>query len=297
MISTESMREGIIISGVSSFYDVYTPEGTVRCKARGSFRKQQVTPVIGDRVLFSEKQYLEEVLPRTTFLSRPPVANADQAVLVMAAHTPEPSFFLMDRFLAQTLQQNMRPVLVYNKWDLVEPEDTIHRVVQIYRDCGFTVLCASAFEKTGLDAVFNELQDHITVFAGPSGAGKSSLLNCLIPGLSQETGELSEKIQRGKNTTRHARLIPLGNGGFAADTPGFTSLDLGHLQYEQLEHYYPEFQNLEDACRFRGCSHVSEPDCAVRQAVRDGVISRLRYRNYVALYQEIRKENEENRYS
>ena len=297
MISTESMREGIIISGVSSFYDVYTPEGTVRCKARGSFRKQQVTPVIGDRVLFSEKQYLEEVLPRNTYLIRPPVANADQAVLVMAVHSPEPSFFLMDRFLAQTLQQKMRPVLVFNKWDLAEPEDTIHKAVQIYRDCGFTVLCASAREKTGLEEVLAELQGHLTVFAGPSGAGKSSLLNCLIPGLSQETGGLSEKIQRGKNTTRHARLIPLENGGFAADTPGFTSLDLGHLQYEELEQYYPEFQRLEDACRFRGCSHVSEPDCAVRQAVRDGVISRLRYRNYVALYQEIRKENEENRYT
>ncbi len=296
MISTESMREGIIISGVSSFYDVHTPEGTVRCKARGSFRKQQITPVIGDRVLFSEKLYLEEILPRTSLLIRPPVANADQAMLVMACHTPEPNLFLMDRFLAQTLHQKMDPILVFNKQDLLDEDDSLKKVLEIYRKAGFHVFETSAKDQSGLEPIRAQLKDHITVFAGPSGVGKSSLLNRLVPGLTQETGDLSEKIQRGRNTTRHARLIPLEEGGFAADTPGFTSLDLGHLDHKELEQYYPEFDEWRTECRFRGCSHVSEPGCAVKEAVKKGAVSRLRYRNYTTLYQEIRKENEENKY-
>ena len=290
------MKEGIIISGVSSFYDVWTNEGTVRCKARGSFRKQGITPVIGDRVLYSDKLYLEEVLPRTSMLVRPPVANADQAILVIAAHTPEPNLPLLDRFLAQTLEQNIHPVLCCNKWDLVQEDDPIRDVLAEYRKAGFTVLTASTLTGEGLDEVRAQLTGRINLFAGPSGVGKSSLMNSLVPGADQKIGTLSEKIQRGKNTTRHARLIPLPDGGFAADTPGFTFLYLGHLKYQELEQYYPEFEGFREECRFRGCSHVTEPDCAVRTAVSAGKISRLRYENYTALYQEIKEDNEEHRY-
>ena len=224
------MKEGIIISGVSSFYDVWTNEGTVRCKARGSFRKQGITPVIGDRVLYSDKLYLEEVLPRTSMLVRPPVANADQAILVIAAHTPEPNLPLLDRFLAQTLEQNIHPVLCCNKWDLVQEDDPIRDVLAEYRKAGFTVLTVSTLTGEGLDEVRAQLTGRINLFAGPSGVGKSSLMNSLVPGADQKIGTLSEKIQRGKNTTRHARLIPLPDGGFAADTPGLTFLYLGHLK-------------------------------------------------------------------
>ncbi len=290
------MKEGIIISGVSSFYDVWTNEGTVRCKARGSFRKQGITPVIGDRVLYSDKLYLEEVLPRTSMLVRPPVANADQAILVIAAHTPEPNLPLLDRFLAQTLEQNIHPVLCCNKWDLVQEDDPIREVLAEYRKAGFTVLTASTLTGEGLYEVRAQLTGRINLFAGPSGVGKSSLMNSLVPGADQKIGTLSEKIQRGKNTTRHARLIPLPDGGFAADTPGFTFLYLGHLKYQKLEQYYPEFEGFREECRFRGCSHVTEPDCAVRAAVSTGKISRLRYENYTALYQEIKEDNEEHRY-
>ena len=290
------MKEGIIISGVSSFYDVWTNEGTVRCKARGSFRKQGITPVIGDRVLYSDKLYMEEVLPRTSMLVRPPVANADQAILVIAAHTPEPNLPLLDRFLAQTLEQNIHPVLCCNKWDLVQEDDPIRDVLAEYRKAGFTVLTASTLTGEGLDEVRAQLTGRINLFAGPSGVGKSSLMNSLVPGADQKIGTLSEKIQRGKNTTRHARLIPLADGGFAADTPGFTFLYLGHLKYQELEQYYPEFEGFREECRFRGCSHVTEPDCAVRAAVSAGKISRLRYENYTALYQEIKEDNEEHRY-
>lgn len=290
------MKEGIIISGVSSFYDVWTNEGTVRCKARGSFRKQGITPVIGDRVLYSDKLYMEEVLPRTSMLVRPPVANADQAILVIAAHTPEPNLPLLDRFLAQTLEQNIHPVLCCNKWDLVQEDDPIRDVLAEYRKAGFTVLTASTLTGEGLDEVRAQLTGRINLFAGPSGVGKSSLMNSLVPGADQKIGTLSEKIQRGKNTTRHARLIPLADGGFAADTPGFTFLYLGHLKYQELEQYYPEFEGFREECRFRGCSHVTEPDCAVQAAVSAGKISRLRYENYTALYQEIKEDNEEHRY-
>ena len=268
----------------------------MRCKARGSFRKLGITPVIGDRVLFSDKLYLEKVLPRTSLLVRPPVANADQAILVIAAHTPEPNLTLLDRFLAQTMEQRIHPVLCCNKWDLVLPDDPIKGVLEEYKKAGFTVLTASTITGEGLDAVKTQLTGRINIFAGPSGVGKSSLMNCLVPGAEQKIGDLSEKIQRGKNTTRHAKLIPLPDGGFAADTPGFTSLYLGHLKYQELEQYYPEFQEYRGLCRFRGCSHVTEPDCAVRAAVEEGQISKLRYENYVALYREIKEDNEEHQY-
>ena len=167
----------------------------------------------------------------------------------------------------------------------------------MYRRIGFPVYLTSTKTGEGVAEVRKILKDQITVFAGPSGVGKSSLLNRLIPGLSQETGDLSEKIQRGRNTTRHARLIPLEGGGFAADTPGFTSLYLGHLEYQKLEQYYPEFEAYRMECRFRGCSHVTEPGCAVKAALQKGEIARPRYNNYVRLFQEIKKENEENRYT
>lgn len=291
------MKEGIIISGVSSFYDVYTPEEVVRCKARGLFRKQQITPVIGDRVLFSDKLYLEQILPRTNQLIRPSVANIDQVVLVLAVHTPEPNMQLLDRFLAQALQQEITPILCINKWDLREAHDPIADSITMYRKVGFTVLTACTRTGEGIEALKQELVHRTTVFAGPSGVGKSSLLNCLVPGLTQETGELSAKIQRGRNTTRHSRLIPLQEGGFVADTPGFTSLYLDHLHHEDLERYYPEFEGWRERCRFYGCSHISEPDCGVKEGVEQGAIHRHRYESYVALYQEIRKSNEENRYS
>lgn len=291
------MREGIIIAGVSSFYDVFTEGEVVRCKARGSFRKQQITPVIGDRVEYSEKLYLEKILPRTSHLIRPPVANVDQAVLVMAAHTPEPNIRLLDRFLAEALQQQITPVLVINKWDLAEPEDPIYELVSIYQKVGFRVITACTRTGQGIDEIRECLKDHMTVFAGPSGVGKSSLLNRLVPGLGQETGELSEKIQRGKNTTRHSKLVPLAEGGFVADTPGFTSLYLDHLKYEDLEQYYPEFDDWRDQCRFYGCSHISEPGCGVKAGLANGAIHQQRYDNYVELYKEIRKSNEENRYT
>lgn len=292
------MKEGIIIAGVSSFYDVYTKEREiVRCKARGSFRKQQITPVIGDRVEYSEKLYLEKILPRTSYLIRPPVANIDQAVLVIAAHTPEPNIRLLDRFLAAALQQNITPVLVINKWDLVEEEDSIYELVSIYEKVGFRVIRACSRNGQGVEEIRECLQDRVTVFAGASGVGKSSLLNQLVPGLGQETGELSEKIQRGKNTTRHSRLVPLEGGGYVADTPGFTSLYLDHLKYEDLEKYYPEFEEWREQCRFYGCSHISEPSCGVKEGMKQGAIHKHRYDNYVELYKEIRKSNEENRYS
>ena len=294
------MKQGIVIAGVSSFYDIMTDEGVVRCKARGSFRQEKKIPVIGDRVTYSDKGYLERIEARTSYLIRPPVANADQAMLVMAVHAPEPNWHMLDRLLAEVSEQSIVPILIFNKCDLIgtgDGCDTVRDVMNIYRSAGYTVRLVSAYTGEGLEDLRSGLAGHLTVLAGPSGVGKSSLLNALIPGLHQETGKLSEKIERGRNTTRHARLIPLEGGGYVADTPGFTSLYLGHVDYRKLETYYPEFEDYRQICYFTGCSHITEPGCAVRQAVEDGVISKLRYENYVSLYQEIKQENKENEYT
>jgi ribosome biogenesis GTPase len=291
--------QGKIIKSIAGFYEVYTGGEIYRCRAKGVFRALGEKPLVGDDVLMEPTDLVSDpkegnvtkLLPRRNDLIRPNVANVDQALLLFAITHPAPSFALVDRFLIILQQKHLPAVLCFNKQDLATREE-IAELRQVYEACGCRVLFLSARgEGEELDAVRAAVRGKTTVITGPSGAGKSTLINALCPGASMETGELSKKIARGKNTTRHVELLPAGEADtFLVDTPGFTSLYLFDTKAEDLKAYYPEFAPYAASCRFHGCNHLSEPGCAVKEACRAGKIPRIRYENYVSLFAELKNQ-------
>lgn len=287
--------QGKIIKGIAGFYYVHVEsKGTYECKAKGIFRKDHVKPLVGDDVLvdlLDEEEKLgniREILPRRSALIRPAVANVDQALVIFAIVKPNPNFNLLDRFLIRMERQNLPTIICFNKQDIATAEEK-KALQRAYETCGYRVLFISAMENEGLEAVREALGGKTTTVAGPSGVGKSSLINQLAPHANMETGTISVKIDRGKHTTRHSEIIALGEETYIVDTPGFTSLDISEITKEELGQYYPEFLQYEPYCRFRGCAHISEPSCGVKDAVEEGAISRVRYDNYRILYQELKE--------
>ncbi|WP_066638732.1 ribosome small subunit-dependent GTPase A [Desulfolucanica intricata] len=291
--------EGIIIKGYGGFYYVRDQEKFIwECKPRGRFKKENQQILVGDRVqikpLNNNKGVVEKILPRFTELMRPPVANIDRAVIVFALKEPEPNLNLLDRFILLSETSKVTPVICFNKADLV-PAEEIKAIVNNYNSIGYRVLVTSIKTGEGIEELKVILKDHLTVFAGPSGVGKSSLLNAVQPGLSLKTGEISTKLKRGKHTTRHVELLELLMGGYVADTPGFSSLYLPHIPKEELAEYFPEMDNYWNKCRFNGCLHFREPDCAVKEAVECGAISNIRYEHYKIFLEEVM--SQERRYN
>ena len=287
---------GRIIKGISGFYYVYVAEsGIYECKARGVFRQKKMKPLVGDEVeiaVLSEKERLgnlEKILPRRSELIRPAVANVDQALVIFALKDPEPNFQLLDRFLVMMEYQNIPVTICFNKEDLISEREQ-EKIKEIYAPAGYPVLFTSASSGQGLEAVREILTGKTTTVAGPSGVGKSSLINCLLDEAVMETGEVSEKIRRGKHTTRHSELLRLWEDTFIMDTPGFSSLYLPGFEKEDLKDCYPEFEAFSQECRFLGCSHTHEPDCGVKEALGQGKISGTRYENYLYLYRELEQQ-------
>lgn len=293
---TRVFMKGKIIRGISGFYYVHTGEGGIyTCKAKGIFRKLQIKPLVGDDVELSvldeetKEGNIDRILPRRNTLIRPAVANIDQALVIFAAQRPEPNFNLLDRFLVMMEQQRLPAIICFNKMDIVSAQEE-QEIRQIYEPGGYRVIFTSAVNGSGIDALKEQLRGRTTTVAGPSGVGKSSLVNLLQPKIQMETGEISVKIARGKHTTRHSELIRVEEDTYIMDTPGFSSLGLFALEKEELRHYYPEFDSYEGTCRFQGCVHVHEPDCAVKAALEEGKISRIRYENYCLLYEELKEQ-------
>lgn len=287
--------QGKIIKGIAGFYYVHVErQGIYECKAKGIFRKDHKKPLVGDdvdvEVLDEEEKlgHILEILPRKSALIRPAVANVDQALIIFAIVKPNPNFNLLDRFLIRMERQNLPTIICFNKQDIATPEEK-EALQKAYETCGYQVLFISALEEEGLEQVRHILAGKTTTVAGPSGVGKSSLINRLAPKANMETGAISEKIERGKHTTRHSEIIALGENTYIVDTPGFTSLDISEITKEELGTYYPEFVQYEPYCKFSGCAHISEPSCGVKEAVADGKISQVRYDNYKVLYQELKE--------
>ncbi len=286
---------GKIIKGIAGFYYVYTDEaGIVTCKARGIFRNQNQKPLVGDDVelsLIPEEEgtgNITQILPRHSELLRPAVANVDQALILFAVRQPDPSFNLIDRFLCRMEHQDMPTALCMNKCDLAENAAELETLKSVYESAGYPVWVISTRTGEGIPELRKFLSGKTTVLAGPSGVGKSSLINTILGEQTMETGAVSVKLGRGKHTTRHSEILPAGGHTFLVDTPGFGSLDLPEIEAQELAACYPEFVREEPGCRFRGCSHINEPDCAVKQAVEEGRISGVRYKNYKILYEELK---------
>ncbi len=288
--------KGKIIKGIAGFYYVHDRHDKVyECKAKGIFRNRGIKPVVGDDVEFTildkEKREgnIEEILPRRNSLIRPASANVDQALVVFSIMQPDPNLNLLDRFLIMMMAQDIPVTICFNKVDLHSKEKR-KEYLQVYENAGYSVIFTSTYEREGIETVRELLRGKTTILAGPSGVGKSSLTNLIQPEAAMETGSISEKIKRGKHTTRHAELFCVEPETYLMDTPGFSSMYLEDLEANELKYYFPEFEAYECDCRFAAdCVHIGEPVCGVKNALKRGELSQSRYDNYRLLYQELKE--------
>ncbi|MFQ3543382.1 ribosome small subunit-dependent GTPase A [Halobacillus rhizosphaerae] len=286
------MAIGKIIKALSGFYYVLYDGELYQCRARGNFRKKKVAPLVGDLVEFKaenkEEGYILAIEKRRNEFIRPPIANVDQALIVTSAKEPDFNALLLDRFLVLVEAKRIEPLIVISKVDQLSEQRVaaMKEYQEIYEEVGYTVILSSTDDLQSIDQVQSHLSDRTTVIAGQSGVGKSSLLNSIDPRLAIDTDEISESLGRGKHTTRHVELYEI-SGGFVADTPGFSSLEFGELQVDELTECFPEFVRVQDDCKFRGCLHHKEPKCAVKAEVEEGTISKQRYEHYLHFLEEI----------
>ena len=287
--------QGKIVKGIAGFYYVHVVEsGVYECKAKGIFRKDGVKPLVGDDAeieILNQKDMegnIIRILPRKNDLIRPAVANIDQALVVFAVTRPKPHLNLLDRFLVMMESRDIPVILCFNKTDIAKDPE-IAQLREIYEGCGYPLVFTSAKEESHIDELKEILKGKTTAIAGPSGVGKSSIINLLQSEVEMETGSISRKIERGRHTTRHSELLVLGEDSYIMDTPGFSSLYISDIDQESLKYCFPEFAPYEGHCRFNGCSHIHEPDCAVKRALEEGKIHKTRYENYLALYQELQE--------
>ena len=285
---------GKIIKGIAGSYYVHiVHSGTYECKAKGIFRYKNIKPLVGDNVEIeilddeSKTGNIVNIIERENELIRPAVANIDQALVVFALKSPVPNLNLLDRFLVMMETQNIETIICFNKLDLVNEED-IMILRETYENAGYKVLFASADKGIGMDEVKEAIKGKTTAFAGPSGVGKSSILNTIMPKANSQTGDISQKIQRGKHTTRHTEIFNVEGDTYLMDTPGFSSMYVCECEKEELKQYFPEIYEYEGECRFNGCVHINEPDCMVKEQLETGKIGKSRYESYVLLYNEIK---------
>ena len=280
--------EGKIIKGIGGFYYIKTKEGVIECKARGKFRHNDMKPIVGDEVRITVaggKGVIEEIHKRSNELSRPTVSNVTLAFVVFAIKSPDLNFDLLNRFLVLCEVNDIEAIVCLNKIDLVSKEEAILLKEKI-NSIGYEVLFINAKDSMGIEELKERIDGNVTVLCGPSGAGKSTLINSLIEVNHMETGVVSTKIGRGKHTTRHSELIDVANG-YIVDTPGFSTLEVNFVEKDQLKYAFPEFEELNDLCRFRGCLHYKEPDCAIKNAVEKNEINKYRYEFYIRTLEEI----------
>ncbi|MGA8942049.1 MAG: ribosome small subunit-dependent GTPase A [Thermoactinomyces sp.] len=292
------MPIGQIVKAISGFYYVRTDDGKLfKCRARGVFKfeKRKLTPLVGDLVEMEQTGLDEGVVtsvqPRSSELIRPPIANVDQAVVVCSLRQPRFQQMPLDRFLVHSEREGLKIVIVLTKKDLVKDraEEEIGRIRAVYQPAGYPVIATSIKTQEGIGELKQCLKGKVSVFAGQSGVGKSSLLNRLLPDRELETGKVSAKIGRGRHTTRQVELLPLPEGGQVADTPGFSQLQFKGMEAVELGQYFPEIRERSAGCRFRGCLHINEPDCAVKSALEQGAIDGSRYRHYTQFLSEIKE--------
>lgn len=279
------VRTGLIVKSIGGLYTVESPDGIYECVPRGIFRKEGKSPCVGDRVNFQDDRVITEILPRKNHLIRPPLANMDQLIFVVSVCEPSPNLLLLDKFIAIAEYKNIKPIVVLTKVDLDKHEN----IFSVYKNAGIDVVVIDYRNGEGIETLKEILGGKISAFTGNSGAGKSTLLNAIDSRFDIRTGEISKKLGRGRHTTRHAQLYRLDNGGYIADTPGFSTFETNKydiIKKEELCSCFTEFSEFSDNCRFKDCSHTKEKDCAVIKAVSDGLISESRHSSYCQMYEE-----------
>lgn len=286
---------GLIIKGIGGFYYVQTENGVIEAKGRGIFKKDGITLSVGDEVDITileddnTKGVIEKIYTRKNCFIRPPIANVDVFIVVFAATSPAPNFPVIDKFLVNAEKHGIEPIICINKKDLVTEEE-LSKLKSIYEDA-YEVVAISTLTGDGIDKLETLIKGKKAALAGPSGVGKSSILNKLHPSANMETGEVSKKTARGKHTTRHVEIFSVEHGGMIYDTPGFTSFEMPDIELNELREYYPEFERYHGQCKYDNCYHLKEPECAVRNAVKNGEIHILRYKAYLANMEEIKNKN------
>lgn len=282
-------QEGIIIKGIGGFYYVETSEGVYECKAKGKFRREKISPLTGDRVIITVREdkenTIDEIYPRKNKLIRPPVANIDKLMIVVSSAKPAPNCLIIDKMTVLAEKNNIEPIIIITKTDLAD----CNELYEAYRSTGYKVyLYSDINDSSMLDSIKGELEGFLTAFTGNSGVGKSTLINALSGDLSLKTGDISDKLGRGRHTTRQAEIFHIGNGS-VIDTAGFSSIDFSNdnvIFSDELEHYFREFAEHIGECKFTGCAHLGEKGCAICRLVDEGVISKSRYDSYVTFYNE-----------
>ncbi len=288
----KGLPQGIVVKAYGGFYFIHAreEEETIRAKPRGRIKQQGIRILVGDRVCYrtlnEEQAVIEKVLKRDTLLPRPPLANVDRVVVTFSFRDPDLNLGLLDRYLLLVEYAGLEAVICLNKEDLREDLELDSRLKR-YGEAGYKILFCSAVTGSGMAELRRSLRHGVNVFAGPSGVGKSALLNALDPSFQLKTGTLSRKLKRGKHTTRHAMLLILDGDTYVADTPGFSSLKISGLEKRELPYYFLDFLPYQDQCRFSGCLHHHEPDCAVKEAVEAKEIMESRYRSYLTILKEI----------
>ncbi|MCQ2464336.1 MAG: ribosome small subunit-dependent GTPase A [Oscillospiraceae bacterium] len=285
MIPEKNNITGLVVKSIGGLYTVESPDGIYECVPRGIFRKEGRSPCVGDRVSFSEDRVITDILPRRNHIIRPPLANMDQLIFVVSVCEPAPNLLLLDKFIAIAEYKNIRPVVVLTKVDL----DKSDNIFSIYKKAGIDIAVVDYSDSSSVENIKSMLAGKISAFTGNSGVGKSTLLNAIDSSLGLQTGEISKKLGRGRHTTRHAELYRLDNGGYIADTPGFSTFETNKydiIRKEELSSCFTEFADYSDNCRFSDCSHTKEKDCAVISAVNEGIIPASRHESYCQMYEE-----------
>ena len=284
--------DGVIIKGIGGFYYVNTKSGLIECRARGVFRKRGDTPLVGDNVEIETSDtthgVISEIKERKNVLIRPAVANVSQMAVVVAQSSPSPNPYILDKLIASAEFAGLKIAICFNKSDLGGGDE----LIDVYKNAGFDVIITSALRHEGIEELKEFLKNEISVFAGNSGVGKSSLLNEIMACEMFETGSVSEKLERGRHTTRHSELAQLPFGGYIVDTPGFSSFDISKIPLSELGFMFREFEESFGNCRFPDCCHIKEPDCDVIRRVKSGEIAKSRHESYIQLYREIKEANQ-----
>lgn len=288
--------QGLIIENISNLYKIKTDGKIYGANARGRLKKEEITPVVGDKVEIqildeeNRKAIIEEILPRTTYIKRPKMSNIKQLILVVSSNNPKPDLLLLDKQLAFAEYLGINPIIVLNKTDLDKKQE-FKEITRIYEKIGYKVIKTVAKENEGIEELKKTLKGKINAFSGNSGVGKSTLINAIFKNCITQEGEISQRNKKGKNTTTSTTIYEIEKDTYIADTPGFSTFDISEIEYKELDKYFIEFKSQLENCEFTGCTHIKEENCGIKQAIKQGKIDNSRYERFCKIYEELKKKD------